>query len=118
MLSLAMEQSAADLTTCSRICRAATTFDRLQVERCNGDWPNRGTAEWEAELTRREEQLERLIRRHVAALGWLPHAAAAVTFRGDPRGYTVRISYSDDRGSRYMIGIGPAGIGHAAGGEA
>lgn len=71
--------------TCSRICRLATTYGRLQETAC--------CRELTAGEQRREQTIEETIRRLVQT--HLPFVEK-VAFGGDPRGYTVRL-YAPDR---------------------
>ena len=72
----------------------AKKYERLQIEQCNGDEPDAGSAEWQARLAAQDDKLEARILAHVAAA--FP-AGYRVTFGGDPRGFTVKVHTPDGR---------------------
>ncbi len=86
-------------STCSAICRAATTYARIQEESCNGpgDWivngSNSGPAieRWQARIDKREAELERRLAALVANLQTVNGEPCRVVFNGDPRGATVKV---------------------------
>ena len=88
--------SDADVKTCSRICRLATTYCGVQKELCSGPrWTwNVNTSwvwseEWQQGLEKRDAQLEEAIRKHCANLPEINGQPVGVSFDGDPRGSTV-----------------------------
>lgn len=90
--------------TCSLLCRAATTYARIQESHCNGPSYGEWTQGWQDRLEKREAQLEKRIR---ALCEELPRVATkqapevslpiGPVFQGDPRGATVKLAMPDGR---------------------
>jgi len=89
--------------TCSLLCRAATSYARIQEANCNGHPlqsdpsidPKRMAKiqeRFEKWCEKREEQLEKLIDRHALNLP----GVLRVIFNGDPRGNTVKLVMSEE----------------------
>lgn len=103
-----MDITPAILKTCSLICKAATSYKRIQEAKCNGhpacsdprlpiETVTRLQAEHEAWCDRREAQLERVLQRHVDSLPLVDGLAVGLVFQGDPRGATVKLRMPDGR---------------------
>ena len=96
------------LETCSRICRAAASYLRVQEDVCNGHPANssptlpietvhRLQKAWEKQTNKRNEQLSKLI----AKLALTLPGAKGVNLGGDPRGCTVEIVFHDGRSNNW-----------------
>jgi len=93
-----------DVDICSALCRAATSYARIQEDACNGhpinssptapiDYIHKLQGKWEARCDRENDRLEALIKRHAESLP----GVKAVLFGGDPRGCTVTLVMTDGR---------------------
>ncbi len=81
------------ITRCSRICRHATSMQRLSERRCNEPMSDRAADELEKE----DARLETLVQNHVVILAKLLRTAITVEFQGDPRGRPFKLIV--DRGT-------------------
>jgi len=74
---------------CSLLCRHATSYKSIQVERCNGDRREElgGYKAWEEWLAKRDRQL----RSRITKLATQLKGVKGVMFSQEPRGYTVRL---------------------------
>lgn len=102
--ALADKIGTTDAQTCSRICRAAKTYERVQESLCNGPhWagdPNipmdrysKMMDRWQARTEKEDKRLETLLARLVGLLG--PGYGAVLS--GDPRGCVVKVKCPDGR---------------------
>lgn len=92
------------LETCSLICRAAITYERVQEDRCNGhpacSSPTLPAATitklqevFEERTEKRDEQLSKRIKELALTLP----GVKGVNLGGDPRGCTVKLLFVDGR---------------------
>lgn len=86
---------------CSLIARHSKTLRRLVEMECgdgihSGEWVNAHCAEIEKKAERIEARLAEL----VAELPATDHGAIGAEFRGDPRGWVVRLIVPTERGPR------------------
>lgn len=97
---------------CSRICRLAKTYHRLQEELCNGygdlawtlekngatrETVGRVVAKMELARDEKEENIERLIKSYAESLPLVNGQHIGVKFSGDPRGCVVKLIMPDGR---------------------
>ena len=82
---------------CSRICRMATTYGRMQEEACSVEFTDRE----ERRRDRKAETLEASMRELVRMLWADTGEPWTVKFGGDPRGYTVEILIPGTRGNTW-----------------
>jgi hypothetical protein len=93
------------LELCSLIARNAKTYDRLQVEACNGPWfvsvpnPFRTQAEytkklehWESDLAKRDERCAARLTGLIDQLSKVSGVAIKPVLGGDPRGVVVKLA--------------------------
>jgi hypothetical protein len=87
---LAKALGVTDAETCSLIARAAVTYQRLEIEACNGDQRKRFSDldQWQAWLNKQRRDVGRRLTRLVATLG----DGYGVRLDGDPRGCVVKVT--------------------------
>ena len=92
---LAAALGVTDAETCSLIARAAVTYQRLEIEACNGDHRKRfGDFDgWKSWLDKQRRDVGRRLVRLVAKLG----DGYGVLLGGDPRGCVVKVTTPDKR---------------------
>jgi hypothetical protein len=78
-----------NLVLCSRICRLAATYARLQEAACN--------RELSVQEQKQEADIEQRIRRLCASLPCVNGQSIIPIFGGDPRGATVKLRMPDGR---------------------
>jgi hypothetical protein len=89
------------LRICSLICRLAPTYERLQVELCNGPegrtdgWNQEA---WHARIAKREGEIEARVKYLVGQLPTIDGKEILPVFNGDPRGATIKLRMPDGRG--------------------
>jgi len=97
---------------CSLLVRHGTTYQRVQVEKCNGHPANGDPRipaararelqeEFESYLEKRDETLTRQIRDLVAKLAECGAPVSGVELGGDPRGCTVKLIRTDGRSNSW-----------------
>jgi hypothetical protein len=93
------------LELCSLIARNAKTYDRLQVDACNGPWfvqvPNahmprdeyrQRLERWESDLAKRDERCAARLTALVDQLAKVSGVAIKPVLGGDPRGVVVKLA--------------------------
>ena len=81
----------ASVSDARRILRYGATYSRIQENNCNGhaDWQGNEDLEWLARDEKKEKRIEERLASLCRSIG------CGVSFQGDPRGVTIKITVPD-----------------------